>query len=426
MAVNVGFPADGAENQGWKLYLTSLIMILCAGLFVIARVLTRVRIFGLKADDYAIIASLTFSIFLSIAIQLAVVHGYGKHVRDLSKPELRTCLKFFWLAQTPYKIVVCLNKTSVILLYMRIFIGHRFRLLCSCALAIVIGSGIATVFATIFQCVPLERSWNKTVEGKCIDSSAFWIANAVINISTDVIVLALPVHEVIKLQLRLRERIMLHSVFLLGGFVTVTSILRVTAVANSVHNHKDQTWEFIRRGVWTLIEANLGIICACLIVLRQPLARLCSKVFGATKTGTSEGYRYGYSGNLTALGTAGSSHRGLRTSSAKQHCKLDDTSDWEDARENFDERRRRIGTEDMWVGRGSFRMTAVACRGDVETARRSDERYILPANEAGEDFCQSRLEGEDGRASWPFDKELGITKQVEIQVNSHPSARQAP
>lgn len=58
MAVNMGFPADGVDNQGWKLYLTSLIMILSAGLFVIARVLTRVRIFELKADDYAIIASL--------------------------------------------------------------------------------------------------------------------------------------------------------------------------------------------------------------------------------------------------------------------------------------------------------------------------------------------------------------------------------
>jgi hypothetical protein len=145
------------------------------------------------------------------------VHGYGKHARDLSKLELRTCLKFFWLAQTPYKIVVCLNKTSVILLYMRIFISHRFRRLCFGALAVVVGSGVATVFATIFQCIPLQRSWNKTVHGTCIDSSAFWIANAVINISTDLIVLALPVREVAKLQLRMREKIMLHGVFLLGG-----------------------------------------------------------------------------------------------------------------------------------------------------------------------------------------------------------------
>ncbi|KAF2443340.1 hypothetical protein P171DRAFT_389472 [Karstenula rhodostoma CBS 690.94] len=405
MAANMGFPADGEDDQGWKLYLTSLIMILSAGLCVVARVLTRVRIFELKADDYAIIASLAFSIFLSVAIQLAVVHGYGKHVRDLSTPELRTCLMFFWLAQTPYKVVVCLNKTSVMLLYMRIFIGKRFRHLCFAALTIVIGSGAATVFSTIFQCIPLERSWNKTVEGKCIDSAAFWVANAVINVSTDVIVLALPIHEVAKLQLKLRDKIMLHSVFLLGGFVTVTSILRITAVANSVHNLQDQTWGFIRRGVWTLIEANLGIICACLIVLRHPLARLCSKVFGTTKTGTSEGYRYGYSGGGATLGTTGSSKRDLRRASTRQHARLEDKYDCEDAHESFDERRRRVGTEDMWAGGDSFKMTAVAWCGAAETARKSDERYILPASATEEDFSQISIKSSGRGAGWAFDKE---------------------
>jgi hypothetical protein len=152
-----------------------------------------------------------------VAIQLAVVHGYGKHKRDLSIEELRTCLKFFWIAQTPYKVVVCLNKISVILLYIRIFISQRFRVFCHVALAIVVSSGIATVFATVFQCVPFERSWNKTVAGTCIDSDMFWLANAILNISTDVIVLALPIHEVFKLQLKLQEKILLHSVFLLGG-----------------------------------------------------------------------------------------------------------------------------------------------------------------------------------------------------------------
>ena len=113
--------------------------------------------------------------------------------------------------------MVCLNKVSVILLYLRIFVNQRFRWLCYGALAIIIGSGIATVFATIFQCVPLQRSWNKAIDGTCIDSAMFWLANAVLNISTDVIVLALPIYEVSKLQLKLREKIMLHSVFLLGG-----------------------------------------------------------------------------------------------------------------------------------------------------------------------------------------------------------------
>ena len=57
MVANIGLPSDGKANQGWKLYLTSLIMVFCAGLAVIARIYTR-RAVKLKADDYTIIASL--------------------------------------------------------------------------------------------------------------------------------------------------------------------------------------------------------------------------------------------------------------------------------------------------------------------------------------------------------------------------------
>lgn len=55
--------------------------------------------------------------------------------------------------------------------------------------------------------------------------------------------------------------------------VTVASILRTTAVSNSLENQQDITYSFITRGVWTLIEANLGIICACLTVLGRPFTR---------------------------------------------------------------------------------------------------------------------------------------------------------
>lgn len=55
---NMGFPAGGFANQGWKLYLTSLIMILSAGLFVIIRIATRIRTGKLGADDYTIVFSL--------------------------------------------------------------------------------------------------------------------------------------------------------------------------------------------------------------------------------------------------------------------------------------------------------------------------------------------------------------------------------
>ncbi|KAM0326959.1 hypothetical protein ACHAQA_006080 [Verticillium albo-atrum] len=282
----MGFPADGVDNQGWKLYITSLVMIISAGLFVIARCATRFYMFKLGWDDLAVVVSLASSIVVSVAMQLAIENGYGMHKVDLSKPELRYALKLFFIAQTPYKVTVCLNKVAAILLYLRIFVGQRFRTAAFIVMGIIVAWSIGGVGATIWQCVPIRGAWDKSVDAQCIDSSKFWIAYAVMNILTDVMVLALPIPSILGLQLGKRDKILLCGIFLLGGFVTITSILRTTSVQNSLKNRADITWNFIERGMWTLVEANLGIISACLPVLKQPLAKLFPRVFGSTLKNT--------------------------------------------------------------------------------------------------------------------------------------------
>jgi hypothetical protein len=45
-------------------------------------------------------------------------------------------------------------------------------------------------------------------------------------------------------------------------------------VSESVKNQSDITYSFIPRGIWTLVEANLGIITSCLVVLKKPMSRV--------------------------------------------------------------------------------------------------------------------------------------------------------
>jgi hypothetical protein len=158
-----------------------------------------------------------FSIVLSVAIQLAVVNGYGMHKNDLSADELEAALKWFFIAQTPYKVTVCLNKVSVILLYLRIFVSRTFRLAAFAVLFVVVGYGIGGIAATIWQCVPIQGAWDKNTPATCINSDVFWVAYAALNIITDIMVLALPIIPIMRLQLGLRDRLLLCGVFTLGG-----------------------------------------------------------------------------------------------------------------------------------------------------------------------------------------------------------------
>jgi hypothetical protein len=52
-------------------------------------------------------------------------------------------------------------------------------------------------------------------------------------------------------------------------------------VQNSLKNKEDITFNFIQRGMWTLLEMNFGIISTCLPVLKKPLSGLISRVFGS-------------------------------------------------------------------------------------------------------------------------------------------------
>lgn len=68
--MGMGFPADGVENHGWKLYITSMVMIIIAGIVVTIRCTSRVYLFSFGADDVVIIVSLVGFLAFCLATDL--------------------------------------------------------------------------------------------------------------------------------------------------------------------------------------------------------------------------------------------------------------------------------------------------------------------------------------------------------------------
>ena len=123
----------------------------------------------------------------------------------------------FWLSQIAYKLVMLSTKYSLLLLYLRIFPNKRFRIIVYCLMVFVAAYILALIGATIGQCIPVSFAWEAATDGQCIDIEAFWYSNASLNITTDVVILVLPLPYVYGLHLPKKQKIYLSLVFLIGG-----------------------------------------------------------------------------------------------------------------------------------------------------------------------------------------------------------------
>ncbi|KAL8700338.1 MAG: hypothetical protein Q9201_005508 [Fulgogasparrea decipioides] len=163
---------------------------------------------------------------------------------------------------------------SVLCLYLRIFgIDKSFARIVKCCLVIVVAWGVATLLCAIFQCNPTHAAWDLSVpRDQCFNYRAYLIATNVPNIALDFVVILLSVHKVRRIKISTPKKVGLIGVFALSTFASIVSIVRVTA--NSSFQNVDPTYNYVSVMIWSTVEADVGVICACLPVL-APLVRFC-------------------------------------------------------------------------------------------------------------------------------------------------------
>lgn len=170
-------------------------------------------------------------------------YGFGQHIYNLSPENKLKTLKvrhhlsaiqsptwsltaltpailrqLFYVAQIFYKLTVNLTKISILLLYLRIFaVFTWFRLIGRALIGVVTAYMIAAFFASVFQCTPVEKAWDRSVPGTCISIEKNWYANAGFSIATDAIILLLPIMPILSLKLPAGEKVALLGVFVLGA-----------------------------------------------------------------------------------------------------------------------------------------------------------------------------------------------------------------
>ena len=128
-------------------------------------------------------------------------------------------MKLMMCALCAYSLTITMVKISILLLYRRIFNTAAFR-----RKTLIVGILCITWFLVaasleIFQCQPVSDAFipEMLYTGHCIDIQAYYEGVTATNMAIDIIMLLLPVHMVWGLSLPIRQRILLSSIFMLGG-----------------------------------------------------------------------------------------------------------------------------------------------------------------------------------------------------------------
>ncbi|MCJ1294429.1 hypothetical protein MMC34_005987 [Xylographa carneopallida] len=246
-----------------------------ASVSVVARIYSR-KLSGIKLswDDYLIMVALVFTLGLNAAVLYGVHLGLGKHIVTLSLTQITDFAQTYWATQLIFACASNTIKISILAFYLRIFPSRRFRNAAIIVGAFVVAGWISLIFSVVFSCHPVQYYWDKSISGgSCININTLSYGITGAGFITDLMVLLLPLPSLWKLQMQSPRKVAIIGIFILGGFVCVAAIVRLPLLLSM--NQSDLTWTAVEAGLWINTECNLGIVCACLPIMR-PLFRAVS------------------------------------------------------------------------------------------------------------------------------------------------------
>ncbi|KAJ5283364.1 hypothetical protein N7505_001344 [Penicillium chrysogenum] len=276
-----------STSRGHRALATSAAFTTIATFIAAVRIYTRAFLVKqMGSDDYVVIVSLAFSWVFFGLLAGEVFHGMGEHYALIPAKTYKVQMICFWASVPIYQTSLISTKMSILLQYKRVFSAPRMRRACWLLIGFLAAYGTWVIISAWANCVPLAKFWDPTVPGFCLDKKALWFSNSAIHILTDILILIYPMPVLKSLQLPRKQKFALMAVFALGGFVLITSVLRLKSLL-VISNSDDPTYDNVGAATWSAVECNVAIICACLPGTRAFLSKLLPHIFSSR----SNGYR---------------------------------------------------------------------------------------------------------------------------------------
>lgn len=187
-----------------------------------------------------------------------------------------------------YNPVLMATKSSILLLYLGMKSYVRFFRYASIFLLCVVNiAGLVLTLLNIFQCRPVSAAldWNPAEDAQCMQLVSLYLCSAPINVLTDCAIILLPLPILTSMRMERKQKAVLVATFCTGIFITVVDIVRIAYLQEALTSaieyidtahapYDDFAWQVSLSFMWSAVEVHVGIVCACVLVLKPLVRRL--------------------------------------------------------------------------------------------------------------------------------------------------------
>ncbi|KAF2086130.1 MFS monosaccharide transporter-like protein [Saccharata proteae CBS 121410] len=292
---------DEFETRSPIVFSVTLALCVCSTVFVFFRMVSRICIVRRTGwDDYFMILAWLFSFGLSFAICYGTFVGLGRHERDVPDRWTAPLKRTEYVFSVLYNPTLMATKTSILVFYFSLSKSRNFfRWGVITTMVVVNVAGLALTILNIDQCRPLSAAFKNTVpaNASCTDIVTLYLSSAPVNIITDLAILFLPMPILTSMRLPKKQKVILLITFGFGVFVAVVDVVRIAYLqsaattrlrdiqahrndddGNDTRNASDFSWYASLSFMWSAIETNVGIMCACVPALKPLVSRFIPRI----------------------------------------------------------------------------------------------------------------------------------------------------
>ncbi|KAF7155856.1 hypothetical protein CNMCM5623_008736 [Aspergillus felis] len=306
------------QKEAWTEYGIGVLIIL-------GRIFARWKVVGVKnwqGDDYFAIAALIFWTAELTMLELIGQHGANIGLTDAERAAMTPeqverlvigskCLLAGW---TCYVTLIWCLKACMLFFYNRLTLGLMQQKLVKINAVVCLFSYVAVIFTIYFHCFPIQKHWQIYPDPgeNCTVDRINYIVLAVTNVSTDAVLVSIPIPLLAKVRLALRRKLVI-GVLLCGGvFVMCAALLRCVLSLQSINSINTSTIWAIRETVRPLAPSQETAFLSrekltnqfvALIAVNAPCIKplFSSSVWLGSSKGPSSknAHRYGASGSYS-------------------------------------------------------------------------------------------------------------------------------